>query len=78
MGITEAGGAGGALRIEIWGIQGEFLFQHIPYASVGSHFASLSLSWVSVNTYNSLTEGCSKKKYIRVREMLKGKLPKSL
>lgn len=78
MGIPEAGGAGGGLEIEIWGIQGEFLFQHIPYASVGSHFASLSLIWVSVNTDNSLTEGCSEKKYIAGGEMLKSKLPKSL
>lgn len=66
------------MGIEIWGIWGEFIYQHIPYVSVGSHFASLSLSWVSVNTDNSLTEGFSEEKYITAREMLKGKLPKSL
>lgn len=54
------------------------LFQRVPSASVGSPFPSLSLSWVSVNTDNSLTEGCSEKKYVTAGEMLKGKLPKSL
>lgn len=62
MGITEAGDALDGLEIEIWGIQDEFLLQHFPCASVGSNFASLSLSQVSINTDNSLTGGYSGKK----------------
>jgi len=53
---------GVGLGIEIWGTQDEFLFQHVPCASVGSHFPSLSLSWMSVNTDNNLTRGMQREK----------------
>lgn len=65
MGLTEAGDALSGLEIEIWGIQGEFLLQHFPCVSVGSHFASLSLGRVSVNTNNSLTGDAAKTNYSR-------------
>lgn len=51
------GVAGDSLEIEIWETQGEFLFQHIPCAFLGSHFPSSSIRWVSINMVNGLARG---------------------